>query len=197
MIGIKHIKELVDNNFEPTNQNYLLVQSYFEAYLKRLLFIALRKNGLQYSYANELLTHASNTLSLSEQTNLVFHELCAVSYSELKDKDKKLKELEKCIFNYVRPVRNKLAHGADHRISLDIIDLCIKITQEYVKNIENHLYMITGASAFDEPRKWGAKRVSINAGISKKLKSKFKFKDANKFTVDEIKIALESKGIKL
>lgn len=197
MIGVKHLKDFISTKYEPTDQNYLLVQSNFEGYLKRLLFIALRKNGLQYKYSQELMSYASNQLLLSEQTNLIFSELCGTSYSFIKKKDKKLEELERCIFNYVRPVRNTLAHGADHKLNPDLLNLCIKITQEYVKTIEYHLCLISGNSAFDEPKKWGAKRINKKSVLSTHLKKTFKFRDVKKFDAVKIKTELSKEGINL
>jgi hypothetical protein len=197
MIGVKHIRELTTDSYLPTDQNYLLVQSKFEGYIKRLLFIALRKNGLQYKLSQELISSAPYNLTLTKQLELAFKELTGISYSERKKSDKKLQILEGCMLGYVRPIRNKIAHGADHNLNIRLLDLCMKITQEYVRTIDSHLKLIAGCSAFDKPKDWGAQRVEKNDGLPKRLKDKFGFKDIKKFSVEKIEKDLVKGGIKL
>lgn len=186
MISLKELKRLTYDEFQATDAEYLKVQSYFEGYLKRLLFISLRLNGIKYSNCQEIVTNAKQNLNLTDQLEVSFSALIGHSYSQIKFDDPELDLLQVCILRYCRPIRNKISHGADYKIQEDILRICTWATQEFVKKIESHLHQQRKLSAFDKPREWGAKKIGKKE-IPTPILKQFGFRIVSKFDTNTIR----------
>ena len=203
MISIKYLKEFIEKDYDATDVAYLQCQGMFEAYIKRLLFISLRLHGIQYQYAREIITDTSQHMKMSQVIGYSINRMLKEKgggrrYEDLRKSDKRLEGLQGCVIKFCRPVRNKIAHGAKQNLNPELLTLCSKITQEFVRRIEYNLKKHAGLSALDTPGEWGAERSMTNNSYNDDLRGALGFaKDKRRITIEDVQSHLKQHRIKL
>lgn len=152
---LKTIKEIAYKRYAKYSDNDIKeTECAVEAYFNRLILIGLRLKGVKYEQCQEIIknTFIHEKDSLKNGLKLICKEQLKDIYSS---KIEKLKELFES-FSVV--YRNKLVHGAISGVhDKKIAELCVKINKALIQELEKSLNKHLNHSAFDQPKKWGAK----------------------------------------
>ncbi len=200
MISISKLKKIITSkkkNF--TTDDFLTIHRFTEGYLKRITFIGLRLNDIQYNTAKEL-TDFIYIGGIHSQIKKIFELLPQNhSYETIIRKHKDFEIIYQLFKNYSCPLRNRLVHGGIGKIkNQDVLFYACSIDKKFIESFENILKKEWGHSAFDTPGKWGAKRITMiqkNEDIIQKLKlGKFHPSELN---LEKVKNILSKHQIKL
>jgi len=164
MIPLKLIKaEINTQRPNQTSHDFLNLHRYTEAYVKRLLLIGLRLNGVKYEESRKIVD--STFLNTG---NLVEKALFLLDQSEGKQGAviQKLQTqygdffiLKELLLKFSAKYRNWLAHGTvDSLRDEELVNHLCYVNRSFVQEFENLLQQEHGHSAFDKPGDWGAKR---------------------------------------
>ena len=152
---LKTIKELAYKRYtEYSDSDIKESECAVEAYFNRLIFIGLRLQGVKYKQCQEIIknTFIHEKESLKNGLKLICAEKHEALYSTKIDELKDLFEMFSVVY------RNKLVHGAISGVhDKKIAELCVKINKVLIQELEKSLKKQLNHSAFDQPKKWGAK----------------------------------------
>lgn len=200
MIAFKHLRQImVRKDSKYTSHDFLNIHRYTEAYIKRVLFIGLRLNGVRYKESENIIN-----ATFIPTAGLIEKSLVLLSKSDERHSEviKKLRlqysaffDLSDLLVKFSSKYRNWLAHGLiDELKDEELIDYLCYVNRVFVKLFEEFLKAEYGHSAFEKPSEWGAtngfkeriedtaKRLSLGKVLNKPL------------TIEVVKKRLENIG---
>ncbi len=140
---------------EESDSYFLKQHFYIEGFLKRLLFIGLRLNDVQYNMAEEVI------IAYHEPLEKMIERAWTISGFDYKNDVVKFgafKDLEGFFVNYTAKYRNYRVHGIYDEIEdPDLLRLLTTINYRYYKICNEYISHKGKPSVFDKPIKWGAK----------------------------------------
>jgi hypothetical protein len=162
-----------------TAQDVIAAHRAAEHYVRRLFFVALRVNDVQYQ-------SAENIVELTRQTTYfqVFTKSIVLLLPTLTAPDSSKKQLDfdafmaqqpdlSPLFNafiaFATPVRFRLAQGNDEENRAAAYRLAYHISKSLVTEIERVLLTEFGHSAFEQPKNWGARTVATPETIAESI----------------------------
>ena len=154
---LKKLSDLVTRPdlIEIEEESIVMTEFAVERYFQRLFFIGLRRKGVNYQQAEEIVKRKRTEVGNLLQDILKNYILSAEQYDDFKYVNS-LQVLGSLFMNYTLPQRNSIAHGKYSCPDEETIILCIKINIGYILEIEEFLKTRLSLSAFDTPKKWGA-----------------------------------------
>ena len=158
MISLKLSKDIL-NDATISDKQALDVHICVEGYFKRLLFIGLRLNEVQYETARQVIERYWSR-SLKELIKKAWNT-SGVGYDTAKQYDG-YREVERYVTTFTAYYRNQRVHGGrdeieDQRLLVAMID----VDKEIIRVSERICQATVGCSAFQKPGRWGAKRGRI------------------------------------
>lgn len=151
MLALAKIQEYYLSN-EVSDNLALNLHIAVEAYLRRLIFIGLRKNGVQYDIANRCTSKIY--YGKHSQELKVICQLLEIDIDELK-RFKSFGKIDDFFLNYTSKYRNKRVHGSLGASSdEDYLLSIIKIDKAYIRVFEDFFKSKKLHSAFNKPRLW-------------------------------------------
>jgi len=151
MMSLSGIKNTLDET-EISSGYFLRLHFCVEAIVRRLFFIGLRMQGIQYRAA-EKISEEFPAMGLKNHIERVFG-YCGVDYSTLKASSK-YANLETLFFEFTVPWRNRLVHGIYREVpDTELIKLLIQADKEFIEEIETILRKQDKPSLFDKPGEW-------------------------------------------
>ena len=160
MISIQNLKVLMTlSPASPTTEDFIKIHKAVEGYIRRLLFIGLRLNGVKYSTSQEVinLSYLNNQDLIKKSIVLISRSTHKITDFETQNPD--LKVLLDLFSNFTSIYRNRLVHGIYENINDQIaLNLCYYIDKYLIKEFEDTLIQLEYRSAFDSPTEWGATR---------------------------------------
>lgn len=158
MIELKKIKKILANE-DNSDEFFIRLHIALEGYLKRLLFIGLRKNNVQYKTGLEAIVKYHSRLP--DMISKIW-TLLGINYKNDVLKYGKYQILEEYMLNFTSKYRNYRVHGIYDEIrDQELLNVLIIIDKKYILEIEEYFKSKKLPSAFDEPKKWGAKIAQI------------------------------------
>ena len=147
---------------------------YIEAYIKRILLISLRINGVKYKESTVLVERTYlNTAKLIETVLFLLDQSednQNMVISKLKKKHRDFFVLKELLLKFSSKYRNWLAHGAIIELKdTNLINHLCHVNKSFFKEFESLLKTEYGHSAFNKPGDWGAKR-GLDEEIEKSAK---------------------------
>ena len=148
-----------------TAQDVIAAHRATEQYLRRLFFVALRVNDVQYTTAEnlvELARHTKPSTIFTESLQLIMgrpenHRLGALLFMTVHSD---LEQLLALFEGYATPVRHRLSHGNDETNRAEAYKMAYHISKSLLTEIERALQAEFKKSAFDAPKNWGARTVA-------------------------------------
>lgn len=139
------------------SDNYFLKQHfYMEGYLKRLLFIGLRLNSVQYKMAQDVIAAYHEPL---EKMIERAWSLSGFDYKHDVSNYGNYKSLEIYFVKFTAKYRNYRVHGVYDKIKDDeLLELLITINFRYFNICNSYINSKGRPSVFNEPKDWGAKK---------------------------------------
>jgi hypothetical protein len=160
MVNLKNLKNLVESNpSNITTTDFVNLHVGIESYLKRLLFIGLRLNGVQYKTATEVvsMTNLQNRQLIKKTIKLISQNKKTLTDFENHNTD--FKVILDLFFEFTSVYRNRVVHGVDEIIyDNTILRYCYFIDKCLIREFEMTLISHGFNSAFDTPKTWGASR---------------------------------------
>ncbi len=182
MLALKQCKKILNKN-EISDEYFLELHFCIEGCIKRLLFIGLRLNGVEYKTARESIDkYYKPFYKMLEQA----FSLTGFDYQKDLCEYKNYKEIEEFFLGFSTKYRNYRVHGVMDKISSknnELLKTLIRLDKLFIKTINDFIAEKKGITIFDEPKKWGAKKGTINsleevfgsilnAGVTKRKYSK-------------------------
>lgn len=164
MISIKQIKSVLSSNkCTNTSDDFFNSHRYIEGYIKRVYLIGLRLKGVQYKNSVKIIEGTYiPTASLIDKVLFLLNENDGKQQqyiSSLKISHPEFFQMNDLVSKFTAPYRNRLAHGTIEELKdQELVNWLCHINRSFFKLFEILLIKEFGHSAFDEPRKWGAKR---------------------------------------
>jgi hypothetical protein len=147
-----------------TVQDVIAAHRAAEQYMRRLLFVALRVNEVQYNSAENIVELAHNTtpylLFAKSITLLANKPENAFDFDAFMAKNSDLMPLFDGFMLYATPVRHRLAQGNDEQNRADAYKTAYHISKSLVTEIERILQAEFAHSAFETPKNWGARTIA-------------------------------------
>jgi hypothetical protein len=175
MISLTQLKSgLSSQRVSYDSSEFFDIHRNIEAYIKRILLIGLRLNGIKYKEATTIVESTYiNTAKLIEKVLFLLDQSKSNQQQviiELKIKHKEFFVLKELLLKFSSKYRNWLAHGTISELKHpELIRYLCHINKSFFKEFESLLKIEHGNSAFDKPRDWGAKRgVDEEIGTSAK-----------------------------
>jgi len=175
MIALKQLKsELSSKKSNITSSDFFNLHRFLEAYIKRVLLISLRINGVKYEESTNIVEKTYvNTAALIDKVFFLLDQTGRKQQdviSDLKNTYKDFFVLCELVIKFSAKYRNKLAHGSINELrNPELLNILHHVNTSFFIEFENILKQEYGHSAFEEPRAWGAKR-GVNEDISKSAK---------------------------
>ncbi len=161
MVALKQCQKILNKN-EISDEYFLELHFCIEGCIKRLLFIGLRLNGVEYKTARESIDKYYKPFpSMLE----VAFSLAGFDYKKDLCKYKNYKEIEEFFLGFSTKYRNYRVHGVMDKISSknnELLKTLITLDKLFIKTINDFIAEEKGVTIFDKPRKWGAKKGTIN-----------------------------------
>jgi len=155
---LNYIKRIIEDSPEPNINYFLKTHRAIQGYSNRIVFIALRLHGLKYDQARKAI-NSRNLPVIGTLKNALIKI----------DKEKGKQVLAKSSINesislyltFTSRYRNMFVHSilADQNYD-QLLPLLLRINVNFLRELEYYVKEIFGHSAFDGPRKWGAKKSS-------------------------------------
>jgi hypothetical protein len=193
MASLEKCKALLSKKSK-TDAYFLKLHFCVEALIKRLLFIGLRLNNVQYKDAQGFLTRY-DPQGLRNMLKRAW-ELIGISENELAayPKYQKLREL---VFEFTAKYRNDRVHGKrDEITSKDILELLITIDKLFIDQMRTILKDKKNADIFDKPKQFNAGKVNDKRDsqdiLKKVIGGRGRLFDNPKYTPEEVKEILEN-----
>jgi len=164
MISLKQLQQaMAPQKAQCNSHDFLNLHRYTEAYVKRVLLIGLRVNGVKYKESGKIVESTfSPTASLVEKTLFLLDQSGGKHgevIQQLKVKYATFFELNYLLTKFSAKYRNWLAHGTiDELKNEELINHLCHVNKSFMHEFENLLMTEHGHSAFDKPSDWGAKR---------------------------------------
>ncbi|OQA93942.1 MAG: hypothetical protein BWY27_00008 [Bacteroidetes bacterium ADurb.Bin234] len=160
MIELSKCKTILEQK-NISDEYFIKLHITLEGYLKRLLFIGLRTKDVQYKTAQESITKYHEILpNMISKIWLIL----GIDYKNDLLKFGKYKILEEYVLNFTSKYRNYRVHGIYDEIKdHELLRCLILIDKAFINEIEKYLKTKKMPSAFDEPKKWGAKVSKIKS----------------------------------
>lgn len=163
MIGVKNLQSVFESKSgNITTIDFINIHRGVEAYLRRLLFIGLRLNGVQYKTASEVVCMSySNNRDLIKNT-IKLISLNTIALEDLEEQNSDFKALLQLFFEFTSVYRNRVFHGVEGEIYDSLtLQYCYLIDKSLIVEFELSLQYFGFKSAFETPKAWGASR-SVN-----------------------------------
>ena len=179
-----------------SDSHFLKVHYYSEGYLKRLLFIGLRLNGVQYKTAQQIIVKYHEPLGnmIEQAWNQVGLSCVTIR------KDNRYKMIEDYFLHFSAKFRNYRVHGIYDKLNDDeLLRILIAIDRNYIYTCEAIIERNGKPSAFSTPGSWGArtgKKESLEDAFKRVFKNKVKPK-TQKYSKEEAKDCLAKLGIRV
>ena len=162
MISLANIK-LKLSSIEDTNDSaeFLEIHRNIEAYIKRVLLISLRLNGIKYKESTTIVESTYlNTANLIEKV-LFLLDSSELNQRQvlmkLREKYNKFFVLKELVLKFTSKYRNRLAHGTISELKdQELISCLCFVNKLFYREFESMLNIEYGKSAFDKPCEWGA-----------------------------------------
>lgn len=160
MIHLNNLKKLILTYPQnPNTDDFIKIHKGVEGYIRRLLFVGLRINGVKYETSLEVInmSYLNNRELLKKTIELLTKNTKTLTDFESKNND--FKELENLFFDFTSIYRNRVIHGIFEKISDQIVlKHCYYIDMYFIIEFESTLKSLGYKSAFDQPNVWGALR---------------------------------------
>lgn len=168
MINLTNLKNLLSQNTQNlTTDDFIKIHKSFEGYIRRLLLIGLRLNGVKYETSVEVIdmSYLNNRDLIRITIELITRGTKSLNYFENHNPD--LKVLLELFFDFTTIYRNRVIHGVDERINdPTILRHCYFIDKFLIEEFESTLISLKYKSAFDKPTEWGATRITSDENIN-------------------------------
>lgn len=164
MISLKQIKsDLSSRKVNCSSAEFFNIHRNIEAYIKRILLISLRINGVKYKDATTIVESTYiNTANLIEKVLFLLDQSQLKQQQVISEMKKKYKDffvLKELLLKFSSKYRNWLAHGTIGELKdPELIRYLCHVNKSFFREFENLLQREYGNSAFDKPGDWGAKR---------------------------------------
>jgi hypothetical protein len=162
MINLQNLQNLVAANPPViTTDDFIKIHKGVEGYIRRLLFIGLRLNGVKYETASEVInmSYLNNRELLKKTVELVTRNTNTLTGFENHNSD--FKEIINLFFDFTSIYRNRVIHGVYENINdQTILKHCYYIDKYLIEEFEYTLNSLGYNSAFDQPNAWGAIRAT-------------------------------------
>jgi len=175
MISSKRLQIFLNDNSALCDSEYFLkTHIYVEGYVKRVMLIGLRLNGVQYANSEKIVEGTYiPTANLIEK---VLWLLDSSGHKQKKVADNLKKThpdffiLKDLVVKFTAIYRNRLAHGTiDKLADQELVKFLCHTNRSFFQSFEALLEKEHGHSAFDKPRDWGA-QIGIQESIENTLK---------------------------
>ncbi len=148
--------------------NQILSDEYFldlhisiESYLKRILFIGLRKNDVKYKMAQDAIIKYYEPLPVLIEKAWT---LIGIDYKNDVQRFGNYKAIEDYFLNFTSKYRNYRVHGVYDEIRDPVLLQClILFDKAFIDEIDSFLISKKLPKVFDEPNQWGARTVRSSA----------------------------------
>lgn len=164
MISPTVLKSKLDSqNVSYVSSDFLSYHKHLEAYLKRVLLIGLRLNGLKYDDSETVIERTfvrapnliDKVLFLVDQSNFGQQKVI----SRLSKKFVDFFVLKELFLEFTSTYRNLLSHGTISDLTdPELIKLLCHVDKSFYLAFEDLLRIKHGHSAFEKPGDWGAER---------------------------------------
>ncbi|GHV86027.1 hypothetical protein AGMMS50230_16350 [Spirochaetia bacterium] len=134
-------------------RQFLQLHLTVEGIIKRLLFIGLRNNRVQYKTAQV----AIGEYYEGDKTSIVKKawDLCGIDYEKIVSKDRNYKIMENLYWEFSSQYRNLLVHGNDDALrDKELLKTVMQVDKKFIDSIEMVLKTQNKPSLFEQPRKW-------------------------------------------
>lgn len=160
MINLNNIKNLIAQNpHNLTTDDFIKIHKNVEGYIRRLLLIGLRINGVKYETSLEVIkmSYLNNKDLIKTTIDLITKGTKNITDFETANSD--FKELLELFFDFTSIYRNRVIHGVYENINdQPILRHCYFIDKFLIEEFEQTLKSLSFKSAFDKPTDWGANR---------------------------------------
>lgn len=164
MISTKQLKTILEASPQTlSSDDFFRLHRYLEGYVRRVMLIGLRLNGVQYDNSRKVVESTYiNTANLIEKV-LVLLDQSGKKHkaviAKLKKEHTGFFELKELVIKFSSVYRNRLAHGTIGELKdQEKIDYLYYVDRSFYKAFEQLLNQEYGHSAFEQPGDWGAKR---------------------------------------
>ena len=162
---------------EISQPQFIKIHLTVEGIIKRLLFIGLRKNGVQYKTAQQAIAeyYESNKTTILEKA----WNLCGIDYQKTVSADPAYKTMENLFLAFSSKYRNILVHGNDGALhDIELVKTLIQVDKKFIQSIEFALKNNNKPSFFEPPKAWGIKNGTIT-DIDEVYRTLLQFKRKN------------------
>ena len=154
--NLKQYTEIYPNEKDITPELFIYLHAAVEGYFKRLLFIGIRINEVQYKIAQDVLA------MLTLQKNQCWDNAIALlNIKNLFNNSECFREIYTLFNNFSSRYRNWFVHGINENLPPEILKMCVEVDITLIKVIEGILKANGKPSAFQTPTEWGARVVMV------------------------------------
>jgi len=168
MINLNNLRNLIAQNPQSlTTDDFIKIHKNVEGYIRRLLLIGLRINGVKYETSMEVIkmSYLNNKDLIKTTIDLITKGTKNLSDFETTNSD--FKELLELFFDFTSIYRNRVIHGVYENINDQLIlKHCYFIDKFLIEEFEQTLKSLNFKSAFDKPTDWGAIRSTSTESIN-------------------------------
>ncbi|ELB2039623.1 TPA: hypothetical protein NGR99_004596 [Vibrio parahaemolyticus] len=164
MIGPTKIGEILNpSEMEYTNQIFFKTHTHLEAYIKRVLLVALRLKGVKYDYSVKIVESTYiNTANLIDKVLALLDTQSRSQNDVLNDLKLKYPHFFTCkdlVLTFSSVYRNRLAHGTISELKdPELLKLLCQTNYAFFQSFEDLLKREYLHSALEKPKDWGAGR---------------------------------------
>lgn len=164
MIGPTKIREILNpSKMEYTNQIFFKTHTHLEAYIKRVLLVALRLKGVKYENSVKIVESTYlNTAHLIDKVLVLLDTKSCSQKDALNNLKLKYPDFFTChdlVLNFSAVYRNRLAHGTISELKdPELLKLLCQTNYAFFQSFEDLLKQEYFHSALEKPKDWGAKR---------------------------------------
>ena len=174
------------SSIEVSDDYFLKQHFYMEGFFKRLLFIGLHLNSVQYKTAQDVITTYHESLEKMIERAWT---LSGFDYKNDVSEYGNYKNLEGYFVKFTAKYRNYRVHGIYDEIKdNELLLLLVTINSKYFKVCNDYISNKGKPSVFNEPKNWGATRGNKEdvAQVYSRLMNKIKPK-VEIYTKEDIK----------
>ncbi len=155
---LNYIRRIIEDSPEPTIDYFLKTHRAIEGYSNRIVFIALRLHGLKYEQARKVIN--SRYLRVIGTLKNALIKIDKEKGKQLLSKSS-INESISLYLTFTSRYRNMFMHNILSDQNYDqLLPLLLRINVNFLRELEYYVKEIFDHSAFDDPRKWGAKKSS-------------------------------------
>lgn len=168
MINLQNLKTLVATSPQNiTTDDFIKMHKGVEGYIRRLLLIGLRLNGVKYETSLEVIkmSYLNNKQLIKTTIELITRRTKTLNDFETHNSD--FKKLIELFFEFTSIYRNRVIHGVYESINDQVIlKHCYYIDKFLIEEFELTLQLLHFKSAYDKPTDWGAVRTTSSETIN-------------------------------